>query len=187
MGRTGTSRSCPSRASPRQVSFRFLTHSAYTDHESTSTKPQPSKWRVLRVARLALRALTIPATWTSRTSTVRPARCRSPIKRGTYSGRAQKRWMAAGVWRVKTVCTRNFPVRLPPIAAWTSRTDCGRSTEPVTSSVGQKKAARSMAEGSFNSFCSDTCRSSVRIPTIACRRLPWISRLTHIPASFLHQ
>ncbi len=54
----------PSRARPRR----------YPSQGLTRRMPIPSKWRVLRVARVALRAEAMPAICTSRISTVRPAR-----------------------------------------------------------------------------------------------------------------
>lgn len=67
----------PGRRKPRSQERMILPPADHPDQGSTSTRPNPSKWRVLRVARVALRALTIPAIWTSRISTVRPARRRS--------------------------------------------------------------------------------------------------------------
>lgn len=53
---------------------------ALSNHGSTRAIPVPSKWRVLRVASVALRAAAMPAIWTSRISTGRPAsRCRAAI------------------------------------------------------------------------------------------------------------
>lgn len=49
---------------------------AYVDHGSITSNPSPSKWRTLRVATLALRAVAMPAICRSRISKVRPARCR---------------------------------------------------------------------------------------------------------------
>jgi len=77
-----------------QADVRLTVLAGHADHGSMSAIPRSVKWRVFLVASCARRADAIPAIWTSRISTGRPARWRpAAISPAAIAADVSKDWM----------------------------------------------------------------------------------------------